>query len=68
MTDVSDHVRSGRLRAIGQETVAIVERGGYRDVVIADQVARAVAGTRLHLLHGTLPSQTRLPRSSRTVR
>jgi uncharacterized protein (TIGR02452 family) len=33
---------------MGQETVAIVERGGYRDVVIAEQVARAVAGTRLH--------------------
>ena len=55
MTDVSDHVRSRRLRAIGQETVAIVERGGYRDVVIADQVARAVAGTRLHLPEEPLP-------------
>jgi len=48
MTGVSSHVRSSRLRAIGQETVAIVERGGYRDVVIRDAVARAVAGTRLH--------------------
>ncbi|WP_245665636.1 TIGR02452 family protein [Actinoplanes subtropicus] len=45
---MSNHVRSERLRAIGRETVAIVERGGYRDVVIADLVARAVAGTRLH--------------------
>jgi len=49
MTRVNDHVRSSRLRAIGQETVAIAERGGYRDVDIGEQVARAVAGTRLYL-------------------
>ena len=55
MTSVSDHVRSSRLRAIGQETVAIVERGGYRDVVIREQVAGAVAGTRLYRPDDPLP-------------
>ncbi|WP_433790475.1 TIGR02452 family protein [Actinoplanes sp. CA-252034] len=44
---------SGRLRAIAQETVSIVERGTYEGpdgvVDIADAVARAVRGTRLHL-------------------
>src|SRR5512138_2815564 len=55
MTGVSDHVRSSRLRAIGQETVAIVERGGYRDVDIGEQVDRAVAGTRLYLPDEPLP-------------
>ena len=41
-----------RLRAIAQETVAIAEGGRYStalgEVVIGDQVARAVAGTRLY--------------------
>ena len=55
MTVVSGHVRSNRLRAMGQETVAIVERGGYRDVVIREQVARAVAGTVLHRPDEPLP-------------
>jgi uncharacterized protein (TIGR02452 family) len=55
MTGVSGHVRSDRLRAIGQETVAIVERGGYHDVVIRDQVARAVAGTLLYQPDDPLP-------------
>jgi uncharacterized protein (TIGR02452 family) len=45
---------SSRLRAIAQDTVAIAERGSYRtaagaEVTIGPQVARAVAGTRLHL-------------------
>ena len=44
---------SGRLRAIAQETVAIVERGRFDGpggvVDIAAAVAAAVAGTRLHL-------------------
>ncbi len=45
---------SSRLAAVAQETVAIVDRGGYTapngaKVRIADQVAAAVAGTRLHL-------------------
>jgi uncharacterized protein (TIGR02452 family) len=44
---------SGRLRAIAQETVSIVERGWYEGpdgvVDIAADVARAVEGTRLHL-------------------
>ncbi|AEV86299.1 hypothetical protein ACWT_5281 [Actinoplanes sp. SE50] len=44
---------SARLRAIAQETVGIAERGHYDGpdgrVEIAGQVARAVAGTRLHL-------------------
>ncbi|MER7332839.1 MULTISPECIES: hypothetical protein [unclassified Micromonospora] len=44
---------SSRLRAIARDTVAIAERGTYRtadgEVDIGSQVARAVAGTRLHL-------------------
>ncbi|TDE38632.1 TIGR02452 family protein [Nonomuraea mesophila] len=45
---------STRLRAIAQDTVAIVEHGGYTSpggqwVSLADDVAQAVAGTRLHL-------------------
>ncbi|GIH94132.1 TIGR02452 family protein [Planobispora siamensis] len=45
---------STRLRAIAQDTVAIVERGGYTSpdggwVGFADDVAHAVANTRLHL-------------------
>jgi uncharacterized protein (TIGR02452 family) len=55
MSDVSS-----RLRAIARDTVAIAERGGYRigdsEVVIGDQVARAVAGTRLYLPEDTVPA------------
>lgn len=40
---------SSRLRAIARETVEIAERGSYGDVSLRDQVARAVAGTRLYL-------------------
>ncbi|MEV4278742.1 TIGR02452 family protein [Actinoplanes xinjiangensis] len=44
---------SGRLRAIAQETVSIVERGWYEGpdgvVDIARDVSHAVRGTRLHL-------------------
>ncbi|WP_244894079.1 TIGR02452 family protein [Planobispora rosea] len=45
---------STRLRAIARDTVSIIERGGYatpagRWVHLADDVARAVAGTRLYL-------------------
>ena len=40
---------SSRLRAIARETVEIAERGSYGDVSLRDEVARAVAGTRLYL-------------------
>ncbi|MFI5897068.1 TIGR02452 family protein [Actinoplanes sp. NPDC051513] len=40
---------SSRLRAIARDTMDIVERGGYGDVAIGQQVADAVAGTRLYL-------------------
>lgn len=51
---------STRLRAIARDTVAIVERGGYRtalgdEVAIAEQVARAVAGTRLYAPDDVVP-------------
>ncbi|WP_045747000.1 MULTISPECIES: TIGR02452 family protein [Actinoplanes] len=46
---------SARLRGIAKETVTIVDRGGYDGVRIADEVARAVAGTRLYLPDDTLP-------------
>jgi uncharacterized protein (TIGR02452 family) len=46
---------SGRMRAIAQETVSIVERGGYGQVRFAGEVAAAVAGTRLHLPDDDLP-------------
>jgi uncharacterized protein (TIGR02452 family) len=47
-------VVSSRLRAIARDTVAITERGVYRatpagEVVIGEQVARAVTGTWLYL-------------------
>ncbi|MET0418937.1 MAG: TIGR02452 family protein [Actinoplanes sp.] len=38
-----------RLRAIAQDTVDIVERGGRGGLIIGEQVARAVAGTRHYL-------------------
>jgi len=41
-------VRS-RLQAIAQDTVAVIERGGYDDVEFRAQIDRAVAGTRHHL-------------------
>jgi uncharacterized protein (TIGR02452 family) len=52
---------SARLRALAAATVAIVTRGGYRAdggawVDIADPVAAAVAGTRLHLPAEPLPA------------
>ncbi|GLY93114.1 TIGR02452 family protein [Actinoplanes sp. NBRC 103695] len=37
------------MRAIARETVEIAERGSYGDISLRDEVARAVAGTRLHL-------------------
>ncbi|GAA0920172.1 TIGR02452 family protein [Nonomuraea longicatena] len=45
---------STRLRQIARDTVTAVERGGYtapsgRWVPLADEIAQAVAGTRLHL-------------------
>jgi uncharacterized protein (TIGR02452 family) len=51
---------SRRLRAIAANTVAIVEQGHYLTyggdrVELADAVARAVAGTRLHLPDEPLP-------------
>lgn len=51
---------SRRLRAIAQETIAILARGSYRtgrgaEVVIGDQVTRAVAGTRLFEPDEVLP-------------
>jgi hypothetical protein len=51
---------SSRLAALARETVAIVERGSYTapsgaEVRIADQVAAAIAGTRLHLPDEPLP-------------
>jgi uncharacterized protein (TIGR02452 family) len=60
-------VMSSRLRAIAHDTVAIVERGGYtttsgRDVTIADDVARAVAGSRLYL-----PDDEVVPTGAHTV-
>jgi uncharacterized protein (TIGR02452 family) len=53
---------SSRLRAIAAETVAIVERGGYRDVVV--DATRAVSGTRLYLPDEALPSEA-LPSEAR---
>ncbi|MGI5147727.1 TIGR02452 family protein [Plantactinospora sp. CA-294935] len=52
---------SRRLRAIAQETVAVLDRGSYQteqgvQVAIGDEVARAVAGTRLHLPDEPLPA------------
>ncbi len=54
---------SSRLAAIAAQTVEIVHSGGYEAstgrVTIADEVARAVAGTRLHLPEdplGALPA------------
>jgi uncharacterized protein (TIGR02452 family) len=49
-----------RLRAIAHETVAILESGSYRapdggQVRLADDIARAVAGTRLYLPGDQLP-------------
>lgn len=52
---------SSRLRAIARETVTIAERGAYGDVVIGDQVGRAVAGTRLHLPDDELESAEKRP-------
>ncbi|WP_203829467.1 TIGR02452 family protein [Actinoplanes palleronii] len=53
---------SARLRAIANETVSIAEQGHYDGpdgrVEIADQVARAVAGTRLHLPGDELAAPT----------
>ncbi len=51
---------SARLRAVAAETTEIMRRGGYRTpdgswVDLADQVAAAVAGTRLHLPDEPLP-------------
>ncbi|BCJ40575.1 TIGR02452 family protein [Actinoplanes ianthinogenes] len=50
------------MRALGQEAARIAEEGHYTGpdgrVEIADQVARAVAGTRLHLPGDTLPEPT----------
>jgi uncharacterized protein (TIGR02452 family) len=51
---------SHRLRAVARETVALVQSGGYRapggeHVDIAEQVAAAVAGTRLYLPGAPLP-------------
>ncbi|WP_240746594.1 TIGR02452 family protein [Cryptosporangium phraense] len=43
-------------RAIAQETVEIIERGGYGDVRLTEAVERAVAGTRLHLPDDPLPA------------
>ncbi|SES19109.1 TIGR02452 family protein [Lentzea xinjiangensis] len=59
---------SSRLRAIAHDTVAISERGSYStaagEVSLADAVARAVAGTRLHLPDEVLalPEETSGPR------
>ncbi|MBM2620084.1 TIGR02452 family protein [Actinoplanes sp. LDG1-06] len=47
--------RDSRLRAIAEETVGIVERGGYPGADIGRQVEKAVAGTRLHLPDEQLP-------------
>jgi uncharacterized protein (TIGR02452 family) len=46
---------SSRLRAIARETVSIAERGGYGSVDIRDEVAYAVAGTRLYTPEDPLP-------------
>ncbi|WP_326567053.1 TIGR02452 family protein [Amycolatopsis rhabdoformis] len=42
---------SSRLKNIAAETVRIVDRGEYGDVVLRDQVTRARQGTRLYLPH-----------------
>ena len=52
---------SGRLREIARQTVAIAEAGRYRtatgdEVVIADGVRAAVAGTRLYATPLTVPA------------
>jgi uncharacterized protein (TIGR02452 family) len=46
---------SSRLKAIARETVSIAEQGGYGTVDLTAAVARAVAGTRLHLPADPLP-------------
>jgi uncharacterized protein (TIGR02452 family) len=51
---------SSRLRAIAQETIGILERGGYREpgggqVRLAENITRAVAGTRLYLPDDEIP-------------
>ena len=50
-----------RRRAIAAETMAILDRGGYRhpaagNVALADEIARAVAGTRAYPPGAPLPS------------
>ncbi|MEV6849511.1 TIGR02452 family protein [Actinoplanes sp. NPDC051411] len=46
---------SSRLRAIARETVTIAQNGAYGDVLLGDQVTRAVAGTRLYRPGDALP-------------
>jgi uncharacterized protein (TIGR02452 family) len=55
---------STRLRQIARDTVTAVERGGYtaptgRWVPLADEIAQAVAGTRLHLPEEPLQTAAR---------
>ncbi|MET0422427.1 MAG: TIGR02452 family protein [Actinoplanes sp.] len=56
---------SSRLRAIARETVEIAERGAYGDVVIGEQVSRAVSGTRLYLPDDELAAPGKVNNSPR---
>ncbi len=51
-------VRS-RLQAIAQDTVAVIDRGGYDQVRLGAQIDRAVAGTRLYAPDDPLPPPSR---------
>jgi len=46
---------STALRVIARETVEILERGSYHGTVLADDIARAVAGTRMYAPDEPLP-------------
>src|SRR5215471_13901312 len=45
-----------RLRAIAAETVHIIQTGRYGSIELADDIARAADGTRLHLPSDPLPT------------
>ncbi|MFI5956331.1 TIGR02452 family protein [Cryptosporangium sp. NPDC051539] len=50
-------IREAR-RAIAQETVEIIERGGYGEVAFPDAITAAVAGTRLYRPGDPVPAPT----------
>jgi uncharacterized protein (TIGR02452 family) len=52
---------SSGLRAFARETVAITEQGGYAQVGLGDEMARAVAGTRLYAPEDVLAAPAPVP-------